>query len=216
MEPVIKIKHIFKNYYHSNDVVQYVLKDINCSIYKGDFVAIMGPSGSGKSTFMNILGCLDRATSGDYILSNINVSTMNQNQLADIRNRQIGFVFQGFNLLSKRTIFDNVSMPMIYKNSSYSERRKQVEEMLDRVGLKKYIDNYPTELSGGMQQRVAIARALINNPAVVLADEPTGNLDTKTSVEIMDIFNQLNQQLNITIVMVTHEPDIARFSKRLQ
>ena len=215
MEPVIEIKHIFKNYYHSNDVVQYVLKDINCSIYKGDFVAIMGPSGSGKSTFMNILGCLDRATSGDYILSNINVSTMNQNQLADIRNRQIGFVFQGFNLLSKRTIFDNVSMPMIYKNSSYSERRKQVEEMLDRVGLKKYIDNYPTELSGGMQQRVAIARALINNPAVVLADEPTGNLDTKTSVEIMDIFNQLNQQLNITIVMVTHEPDIARFSKRL-
>ena len=215
MEPVIEIKHIFKNYYHSNDVVQYVLKDINCSIYKGDFVAIMGPSGSGKSTFMNILGCLDRATSGDYILSNINVSTMNQNQLADIRNRQIGFVFQGFNLLSKRTIFDNVSMPMIYKNSSYSERRRQVEAMLDRVGLKKYIDNYPTELSGGMQQRVAIARALINNPAVVLADEPTGNLDTKTSVEIMDIFNQLNQQLNITIVMVTHEPDIARFSKRL-
>ena len=214
-EEIIKIEHIFKDYYLSEDLVQPVLKDINLVVHKGEFVSIMGPSGSGKSTFMNILGCLDTPSKGDYYLSGKNVAYLNEDELAEIRNRYIGFVFQGFNLLARRTIFDNVTMPMTYRNASYEEKRERAVEMLEAVGLGKYIDHYPTQISGGMQQRVAIARALINNPTVIFADEPTGNLDTKTSDEIMDIFCELNEKMNISIVMVTHEPDIARYTKRL-
>lgn len=213
---IIKIEHLYKDYaIGDGTIVQKVLKDINCTIYKGDFLSVMGPSGSGKSTFMNILGCLDQPTSGKYFLNGKDVSNLNKDELADVRNRYIGFVFQGFNLLSRRTIFDNVSMPMIYTNSSYEERREKSKKILKSVKLENYIDHYPNQLSGGMQQRVAIARALINDPTVIFADEPTGNLDTKTSQEIMDIFTQLNAEMNISIVMVTHEPDIARYSKRL-
>ena len=214
-EEIIKIEHIFKDYYLSEDLVQPVLKDINLVVHKGEFVSIMGPSGSGKSTFMNILGCLDTPSKGDYYLSGKNVAYLDEDELAEIRNKYIGFVFQGFNLLARRTIFDNVTMPMTYRNASYEEKRERAVEMLEAVGLGKYIDHYPTQISGGMQQRVAIARALINNPTVIFADEPTGNLDTKTSDEIMDIFCELNEKMNISIVMVTHEPDIARYTKRL-
>lgn len=215
MSEVIKIEHLYKDYILSDNLIQSVLKDINCVINKGDFLAVMGPSGSGKSTFMNILGCLDQATKGHYYLNNEDVSQLQSVKLAKIRNKNLGFVFQGFNLLSRRTIFDNISMPMIYSNKSYEERRERSSHILKSVGLEKYIDHFPNQLSGGMQQRVAIARALINNPNVIFADEPTGNLDTVTSVEIMKIFQQLNKDLDITIVMVTHEPDIARYAKRL-
>ena len=166
-EEIIKIEHIFKDYYLSEDLVQPVLKDINLVVHKGEFVSIMGPSGSGKSTFMNILGCLDTPSKGDYYLSGKNVAYLNEDELAEIRNRYIGFVFQGFNLLARRTIFDNVTMPMTYRNASYEEKRERAVEMLEAVGLGKYIDHYPTQISGGMQQRVAIARALINNPTVI-------------------------------------------------
>ena len=212
---VIDIRHIYKNYYISSDVEQDVLKDINLVVDNGEFVSIMGPSGSGKSTFMNILGCLDRPTKGEYYLNGKNVANLDEDSIADIRNINIGFVFQGFNLLANRTIFENVSMPLIYANCSYEEKRERAYNMLKAVRLEDYMDRLPKQLSGGMQQRVAIARALINNPAVVFADEPTGNLDTKTSYEIMDIFCKLNLENKITIVMVTHEPDIASFSKRL-
>jgi putative ABC transport system ATP-binding protein len=164
---------------------------------------------------MNILGCLDHPTSGNYYLNGKNVAKLEKNELAEIRNKYIGFVFQSFNLMPRRTVFDNVSMPMIYANYSYRERRDRTEELLKTVGLENYMEYYPTQLSGGMQQRVAIARALINNPSVVFADEPTGNLDVKTSIEIMDIFSELNEKMAINIVMVTHEPDIAKYSKRL-
>ena len=214
LDEIIKIEHVYKDY-HMGDMVQHVLKNINLSVHKGEFVSIMGPSGSGKSTFMNILGCLDSPTSGSYYLSGENVANLDQNQLADIRNKYIGFVFQGFNLLNRRTIFDNVTMPMTYANASYDLKRERALKMLEAVKLEKYIDRYPTQISGGMQQRVAIARALINDPTVIFADEPTGNLDTKTSDEIMDIFCELNREMNISIVMVTHEPDIARYTKRL-
>ena len=213
---IIKIEHLYKDYtIGEGTIVQKVLKDVNCPVYEGEFVSVMGPSGSGKSTFMNILGCLDQPTSGSYYLNGRDVSRLNKDELADVRNRYIGFVFQGFNLLSRRSIFDNVSMPMIYTNSPYEERREKSKKILKSVKLENYIDHYPNQLSGGMQQRVAIARALINDPTVIFADEPTGNLDTKTSQEIMDIFTQLNAEMNISIVMVTHEPDIARYSQRL-
>lgn len=213
---IIRIDHLYKNYVIGDGtIIQEVLKDVNCVIYEGDFVSVMGPSGSGKSTFMNVLGCLDQPTNGKYFLNSKDISRLNKDELADIRNRYIGFVFQGFNLLARRTIFENVSMPMIYANLSYEERRERSRKILRSVKLESYMDHYPNQLSGGMQQRVAIARALINDPTVIFADEPTGNLDTKTSQEIMDIFTQLNEEMNISIVMVTHEPDIARYSKRL-
>lgn len=215
MREIIKINHLYKDYYLTEELVQPVLKDVNVEIFEGEFVSVMGPSGSGKSTFMNILGCLDRPTRGEYFLNGQNTATLNRNQLADIRNKYIGFVFQSFNLLSKRTIFDNVCMPMVYRNKNYEEKRQKAKEILAQVKLEKYIDHYPNQLSGGMQQRVAIARSLINDPTVIFADEPTGNLDTKTSDEIMDIFTELNKKLGISIVMVTHEPDIARYSNRL-
>lgn len=215
MEEIIKIEHIYKDYQLTSELTQPVLKDINLVVHKGEFVSIMGPSGSGKSTFMNILGCLDSPTKGSYYLNGKNVANLNGDELANIRNRYIGFVFQGFNLLNRRTIFDNVTMPMTYKNANNQEKREKAVKMLEAVKLGKYIDHYPTQISGGMQQRVAIARALINDPTVIFADEPTGNLDTKTSDEIMDIFCELNEKMNISIVMVTHEPDIARYTKRL-
>ncbi|HSQ97250.1 MAG TPA: ABC transporter ATP-binding protein [Rickettsiales bacterium] len=213
--PLIDLKNIYKDYILSGGLVQKVLKGINLEVNSGEFVSIMGPSGSGKSTFMNILGCLDKPTSGEYFLNNENVANFDINKLAETRRNQIGFVFQGFNLLQRRDILDNVTLPLIYCGISAEERKEKGNNILKSVGLEKYEYHYPNQLSGGMQQRVAIARALINNPSVIFADEPTGNLDSKTGDEIMRIFQELNRNNQITIVMVTHEPDIAGYSKRL-
>lgn len=213
---VIEVKNISKTYFMSGGMKQEVLKKLNLTVEKGEFVAIMGPSGSGKSTFMNLLGCLDRPTSGKYILGGKEVSAMSDNEQAHVRNRMIGFVFQGFNLLMRRDLTDNVALPLIYANDmTKEERRKRAQDMLALVGLKRFTDRFPNQISGGMQQRVAIARALVNNPEMILADEPTGNLDSKTSDEIMCFIQQLNQEQGITIVLVTHEPDIAEYAKRL-
>lgn len=212
--PVIEVKDLCKTYFMAGGLSQDVLKHVSFKIYTGEFVAIMGHSGSGKSTLMNILGCLDRPTSGVYRLSGKLLSDKADNELAYIRGHEIGFVFQNFNLLMKRSIADNVSLPLIYQNVSEKERYKKAIEMLDKVGLTGFADRLPSQISGGMQQRVAIARALINNPALIFADEPTGNLDTKTSDEIMALFKELNQQ-GITIVLVTHEEDVADYAKRM-
>lgn len=213
---VIEIKNVCKTYYMDGGMKQNVLKGVDLSVEKGEFVSIMGPSGSGKSTFMNILGCLDRPTSGKYFLGGKQVSGMNDDELAHIRNRMIGFVFQGFNLLMRRTLTDNVALPLIYDNRlSKEEEQNRAKAMLKLVGLARFADRFPNQISGGMQQRVAIARALVNNPEMILADEPTGNLDSKTSDEIMLFFQQLNQEQGITIVLVTHEPDVAQYAKRL-
>lgn len=213
---VIEIKDVCKTYFMGGGMKQDVLKNVNMSVEEGEFVAIMGPSGAGKSTFMNVLGCLDRPTSGTYILGGKEVSAMNDNEQAYIRNRMIGFVFQGFNLLMRRTLTDNVFLPLIYANDTTKEERvKRAVEKLELVGLKGFTDRFPNQISGGMQQRVAIARALINNPEMILADEPTGNLDSKTSDEIMLFLQQLNREQGITIVLVTHEPDIAQYARRL-
>lgn len=214
MAKVIEVEHLYKSYPMAVGDPYPVLKDINFSIEDGEFVAIMGPSGSGKSTLMNTLGCLDTPTSGIYKISGEVVSGMDENQLANVRSEKIGFVFQGFNLLMKRTLLDNVAMPLIYAGDGLDVQYERAKNMLEHVGLKDFIDRFPSQISGGMQQRVAIARALINNPKLILADEPTGNLDTKTSVEIMNLFQKLNQD-GKTIVLVTHEPDIADFAKRL-
>lgn len=191
-----------------------VLKDVNLSIAPGEFVAIMGPSGSGKSTFMNILGCLDRPSSGEYVLAGRAVSTMSKDELAGVRGGLIGFVFQGFNLLPRISLEENVALPLVYSHVEKEERLARARVMLDKVGLGKYAKSLPNRISGGQQQRVAIARALVNEPRLILADEPTGNLDTQTSEEIMALFGELNQE-GITIVLVTHEPDIAFHAKRL-
>ncbi len=212
--PVIEVKKLYKTYFMAGGLSQAVLKDISFQICSGEFVAIMGHSGSGKSTLMNILGCLDRPTSGDYFLSGQNVAHETDESLALIRGKKIGFVFQNFNLLMKRTIADNVSLPLIYQGVSEADRRTRAIEMLGKVGLTGYEDRLPSQISGGMQQRVAIARALINNPSIIFADEPTGNLDTQTSDEIMTLFKELNKQC-ITIVLVTHEEDVADYAKRL-
>lgn len=211
---VIEIRDLCKTYYMASGLSQSVLKHINFKIYSGEFVAIMGPSGSGKSTTMNILGCLDRPTSGEYLLNGTNVAKKTDEELADIRGRQIGFVFQNFNLLMKRTIADNVSIPLLYQNVPDKERYDRAVEMLKKVNLEGYQDRLPSQISGGMQQRVAIARSLINNPSIIFADEPTGNLDTKTSDEIMDLLTHLNRQ-GITIVLVTHEDDVADYATRM-
>ncbi len=211
---VIDVHHIYKTYFMDGGTSQEVLKDINFSIKSGEFVAIMGPSGSGKSTLMNILGCLDKPTSGTYILNGQDVSSKTDMELAKIRGKTIGFVFQNFNLMMKRTIADNVSLPLVYQNVNEHERYKRALEMLERVGLTGYESRLPSQISGGMQQRVAIARALINNPAIIFADEPTGNLDSKTSDEIMELFTALNKQ-GITIVLVTHEDDVADYTTRM-
>ncbi len=211
---VIEVKDLCKTYFMAGGMSQSVLKNVSFKIEKGDFVAIMGHSGSGKSTLMNILGCLDRPTKGDYYLTGKLVSLKTDDELAKIRGHEIGFVFQNFNLLMKRTIADNVSLPLIYQGVNEKERYERAVKMLEIVGLKGYEDRLPTQISGGMQQRVAIARALVNNPAIIFADEPTGNLDTKTSDEIMALFTKLNQQ-GITIVLVTHEEDVADFATRM-
>ncbi len=199
--------------YRLDDMELPILKGIDLSIEEGEYVAIMGMSGSGKSTLMNILGCLDRPTAGYYVLEGRNLSTLASDELAYIRNRRIGFVFQQFNLLARSTALENVMLPMVYANVPKSKRRQRAIQALTRVGLAERLHNRPSQLSGGQQQRVAIARALVNNPALVLADEPTGALDTKTSQEVMDLLTDLNNQ-GITIVIVTHEPDIAAQTKR--
>ena len=211
---VIEVKDLSKTYYMSGGMSQHVLKNISFQIKKGEFVSIMGHSGSGKSTLMNILGCLDRPTGGEYYLTNKLISQKTDDELAYIRGHEIGFVFQNFNLLMKRTIADNVSLPLIYQGVGEKDRYKRAVDMLSVVGLKGYEDRLPTQISGGMQQRVAIARALINNPSIIFADEPTGNLDTVTSDEIMMLFTELNKK-GITIVLVTHEEDVADYADRM-
>ncbi len=204
-----------KKIYRTGDIELIALKGISLRIEQGEFVAIMGASGSGKSTAMNVLGCLDPATEGTYLLDGQNVSNLSKNELADNRNRKIGFVFQGFNLLSRTSALENVELPMLYLGVKQSERLKRAQKALSMVGLADKEQNHPNQLSGGQQQRVAIARSLVNDPALILADEPTGNLDSKTSVEIMEIFQVLNKTKGITIILVTHEEDIANFAKRI-
>ena len=209
---VIEIVGLYKDYDTPAGVFP-VLKDINLTIDEGDYVAIMGPSGSGKSTFMNILGCLDRPTKGEYKLDNQSVKSLNGDELAKLRNKTIGFIFQGFNLLARSTLVENVSLPLIYAKDNKELRNKIARNILERMGLGNYFNSKPNQISGGQQQRVAIARALVNQPRIILADEPTGNLDSKTSDEIMKIFDELNQIGN-TIIIVTHENDIADRASR--
>ncbi len=213
-DSVIRIERLYKEYVTDAGTVP-VLRDVAVTVLSGEFVAIMGPSGSGKSTFMNILGCLDVATSGDYFLNDRDVNRLNRDELALLRNQVIGFVFQGFNLLPRANLEDNVALPLIYRGIGRAERLAHANEMLEKVGLGKYSRSRPNQISGGQQQRVAIARALVNQPKLLLADEPTGNLDTHTSKEIMALFTELNQRDGITIVLITHEPDIAAYAKRL-
>lgn len=210
---MLEVKEIVKKYV-TGEINFTALKNINLRIEKGEFTSIMGPSGSGKSTMMNILGCLDKMDNGTYILNGKNVSNLSDNELALIRNKEIGFVFQAFNLLPRMTILENVELPMAYAGVPKGERREKALIALDRVGLSDRVKHKPNEISGGQKQRVAIARAIVNNPAVIMADEPTGNLDTKSSVEIMKIFQDLNNE-GATIIMVTHEPDIAQHTKRV-
>ncbi len=210
---MLEVKDIVKKYV-TGEINFTALKNINLKIEKGEFTSIMGPSGSGKSTMMNILGCLDKMDNGTYILNGKNVSNLSDNELALIRNKEIGFVFQAFNLLPRMTILENVELPMAYAGVPKGERREKALIALDRVGLSDRVKHKPNEISGGQKQRVAIARAIVNNPAVIMADEPTGNLDTKSSVEIMKIFQDLNNE-GATIIMVTHEPDIAQHTKRV-
>jgi putative ABC transport system ATP-binding protein len=209
---VIEIQGLYKDYNTAAGVFP-VLKDVNLTIDDGDYVAIMGPSGSGKSTFMNILGCLDRPTKGEYILDGHSVKSLSSNELAKLRNKTIGFVFQGFNLLARSTLVENVSLPLVYAEDQKELRNKIAKNILERMGLGNYFNSKPSQISGGQQQRVAIARALVNQPRIILADEPTGNLDSKTSDEIMKIFDELNQIGN-TIIIVTHENDIAEHASR--
>ena len=212
-EEVIKLREIRKSYYLGKNELP-VLKGIDLLIARNDYVALMGPSGSGKSTLMNIIGCLDTATSGEYVLNGKNVSKMNDDELADVRNVEKGFVLQQFNLLPRLTAWENVALPLIYAGISKKEREERARTMLDKVGLGDRAHHKPNELSGGQSQRVAIARALINDPSIILADEPTGNLDTKTSIEIMELFSQIHSQGN-TVVLVTHEEDIANHTHRV-
>ncbi len=208
---LITVKNLVKTY-RTGDVELHALRGVSLTIDKGDFVAIMGASGSGKSTFMNILGCLDIPTSGEYLLDGVNVLQLSKNQLAELRNKKIGFIFQSFNILPRTSAQENVELPLLYNNAiSSDERRKKARIALEAVGLADRVKSLPNQLSGGQQQRVAIARALVNDPVVILADEPTGNLDSRTSYEIMEIFQSLNEK-GITIVMVTHESDIAQFA----
>lgn len=213
MEPLIQTEELVKVYYFG-EVEVHALRGVSLSIERGEFVAIMGPSGSGKSTFMNILGFLDQPTRGQYLLEGINGQHLSRDELAEIRNQKIGFVFQGFNLLARTSALENIELPLIYARTSTSKRKEMAQKSLSAVGLEGRGHHHPGQLSGGEQQRVAIARALVNQPSILLADEPTGNLDSKTSVEIMAIFQRLNGDMGITIIMITHEPDIALFAKR--
>jgi putative ABC transport system ATP-binding protein len=212
-DTVIRVEELHK-YYDLGETKVHALRGVSLEIHRGEFVAVMGASGSGKSTMMNILGCLDKPTSGRYLLEGEDVSAFTKKQLAEIRNRRIGFVFQGFNLLSRTTALENVELPTLYARIAPAERVKRAREALKIVGLADREDHFPSQLSGGQQQRVAIARALVNKPSILLADEPTGNLDSRTSVEVMEIFQDLNEQQGLTIVIVTHEHDIAQFTKR--
>jgi putative ABC transport system ATP-binding protein len=213
--PVIQLTEVHK-VYRTGEVDVHAVRGVSLDILPGEFVAIMGSSGSGKSTLMNMIGCLDRPTDGSYLLDGIDVSTLDRDERAKIRNDKIGFVFQGFNLLSRTTALENVEMPMLYNNSRVSsvEQKERANKSLELVGLASRSDHKPNQLSGGQQQRVAIARALVNRPSLLLADEPTGNLDSQTSIEIMGVFQKLNEA-GITIVMVTHELDVARYTKRM-
>lgn len=211
---IISLNNIHK-VFHMGDVEVRALNGVDLSINQGDFVAIMGSSGSGKSTLMNLLGCLDLATQGDYILDNVNVNMIHPKKIADIRNQKIGFVFQGFNLLARTTALENVQLPLLYDRADRIKNPiERAQQVLELVGLGERVDHTPSQLSGGQQQRVAIARALINNPSLILADEPTGNLDTKTTIEVMALFQKLNQQGN-TIIIVTHEEDVAQYTRRI-
>lgn len=215
MKPVIEVNALWKTY-QSGDVEVHAVRGVSLTVEPGEFVAIMGASGSGKSTMMNVLGCLDRPTRGTYLLDGIDVSHLNRNERADIRNQKIGFVFQGFNLLSRTSALENVELPLMYareRSSSNRQLRKSATDALEMVGLGQRAHHHPSQLSGGQQQRVAIARALVNQPTLLLADEPTGNLDSRTSIEIMEVFQNLNER-GISIAMVTHELDIARYTKR--
>ena len=210
---VIRVEDVHK-YYDLGETKVHALRGVSVCIERGEFVAIMGASGSGKSTFMNVLGCLDKPSTGRYSLDGVDVSKLSKNELAAIRNRKIGFVFQGFNLLARTTALENTELPTLYSRLPKEERERRARAALQLVGLGDRTDHFPSQLSGGQQQRVAIARALVNQPSLLLADEPTGNLDSRTSVEIMDIFQKLNQESGLTIVLVTHEHDIAQFARR--
>jgi putative ABC transport system ATP-binding protein len=213
MEPLIILKDIGRKYVIGAEII-HALKSVTLSINKGEFVALMGPSGSGKSTLMNILGCLDTPSKGEYTLNGTNVSHMTDNELAEVRNEEIGFVFQTFNLLPRNTALDNVALPLVYAGISKDKRKERAKKTLENVGLGNRMDHKPNELSGGQRQRVAVARALINNPSIILADEPTGNLDTKTSIEIMGLIEDIHANGN-TIILVTHEEDIALHAHRI-
>lgn len=213
MKEIISLKNIKKTYKIGSEIIE-ALKDISLTILKNEYVALMGPSGSGKSTLMNMLGCLDSPSSGNYVLNDISVATMSDNQLAEVRNKEIGFVFQTFNLLPRASTIDNVALPLIYAGYKKTDRLRMAKDVLESVGLGNRINHKPNELSGGQRQRVAIARALVNNPAIILADEPTGNLDSKTSVEIMGLFEEIHKKGN-TIILVTHEEEIAIHAHRI-
>jgi putative ABC transport system ATP-binding protein len=213
MQSIIKLNQIAKSYKIGTEVI-HALRSVTLDIYKNEYVALMGPSGSGKSTLMNVLGCLDSPSSGEYVLNGKSVAKMPDNELADVRNKEIGFVFQSFNLLPRSTALDNVTLPLIYAGFSKEQRFLRAKEVLEQVGLGERMMHKPNELSGGQRQRVAIARALVNKPAIILADEPTGNLDSKTSVEIMGLLEDIHKQGN-TIVLVTHEEDIAQHAHRI-
>ncbi len=213
-EPLIKVVNLHK-YYEMGDTRVHALRGVQLEIRRGEFVAIMGASGSGKSTFMNLLGCLDKPSDGAYLLEGTNVADLTRVELAHIRNERVGFVFQGFNLLSRTTAVENVELPLIYARVRARERHRLAMEALQKVGLGERVHHIPSQLSGGQQQRVAIARSLVNRPSILLADEPTGNLDSRTSIEIMQVFQELNERDSLTIMLVTHEPDIAEYSKRI-
>src|SRR3982075_3956929 len=215
MPTVISVKNLIKTYV-VGEVEVRALRGVNLEVHGGEFLAVTGPSGSGKSTFMHIVGCLDKPTSGQYLLDGQDVSRMSKDALAAVRNKKIGFVFQGFNLLSRTSALDNVELPLLYGGGGMktAQRHKRAMDVLNAVGLGNRADHHPNQLSGGQQQRVAIARALINNPSILLADEPTGNLDTRTSIEVMGIFQRLNQERGITVVLITHEMDIAEYGTR--
>lgn len=213
MKSIIQLSNIAKSYVIGTEEI-HALRSVSLEIYKNEYVALMGPSGSGKSTLMNVLGCLDTPSAGEYILNGISVAKMLDNALAEVRNKEIGFVFQSFNLLPRSTALDNVMLPLIYAGYSKADRLKRATEVLEQVGLGSRMSHRPNELSGGQRQRVAIARALVNRPAIILADEPTGNLDSKTSVEIMGLFEEIHKSGN-TIILVTHEEDIAQHAHRI-
>lgn len=213
MERLIEIRGVKKIYKVGSELV-HALRNVDLDISSGEYVALMGPSGSGKSTLMNIIGCLDSFTEGKYVLNGTDVSKMSENELAEVRNKEIGFIFQTFNLLPRMSALENVALPLVYAGWTKKDRLQKAEEILTKVGLKERMLHKPNELSGGQRQRVAIARAMVNDPSILLADEPTGNLDTKTSTEIMDLFSEIHRDGN-TIILVTHEEDIARYAKRI-